>query len=278
MHSSPNRGMRFTLLGSGAVRNNPERAGPSQLLMVGNTALMFDCGRSACTNLSRAGIAAETVDHLFLTHLHFDHIVDAAYFIFVGWNNSRKNVLNIYGPEGTRNFVERLVRPPFEEDIKSRLGHGKKEFGLDPVVTEVAPQSVVVKRDDFTVEAIAIPHGNITALAYRISAQGKRVVICGDGSPTQELVEFARGADLVAMECSGTKEFLATMPWGTWHATPEKIAGFASEAGVRQLILKHFVIEDITGDRTAAAAMAETIRRTYSGSVVAGKDGMIIDL
>ena len=83
--------MRFTLLGSGAVRNNPRRAGPSQIVHVGEQRLLFDCGRGACLRLAQEDEKVEEIDRLFLTHLHFDHIVDVPYFVFVGWNNSRQN-------------------------------------------------------------------------------------------------------------------------------------------------------------------------------------------
>ncbi len=76
--------LRFTLLGSGAVRNNPRRGGPAQILQIEDEVLMFDCGRSACTNLARSGVSVEKIDRLFLTHLHFDHVTDIPYFVFGG--------------------------------------------------------------------------------------------------------------------------------------------------------------------------------------------------
>ena len=129
--------MRYIMLGSGAVRDNPNRGGPSQLLQIGNENWMFDCGRSACTNLARAGVNCENVDRLFLTHLHFDHIVDVPYLVFVGWVKVRKKPLQIYGPVGTKHFVSHVIRPPFEQDIQSRIGHGKDDSVLDPEVIEI---------------------------------------------------------------------------------------------------------------------------------------------
>ena len=68
--------MRFTLLGSGAVRNNPRRAGPAQIVHVGEQRFLFDCGRGACLRLAQQDEKVEEIDRLFLTHLHFDHICD----------------------------------------------------------------------------------------------------------------------------------------------------------------------------------------------------------
>lgn len=269
----------FQLLGSGAVRTNPERMGPAQIVKVGGRVLMFDCGRNAGTQLAKAGILPHTVDRLIYTHLHFDHTADSVYFIFVGWVYARKNVLKIWGPKGTKNYVEKLVRPPHEVDITSRLGHDKPEFGLDPEVTDIEPGRVFLKEDGYQVSALQIPHGNILALAYKIETDdGKKIVVCGDGQPTPKFVEWTKGADLVAIECSGTKEFLATQPWGSWHATPPEIAKYGNDAQVKRLVTKHFVMEDIAGDKNAAEKMSATIRETYKGEVHTGRDLLEIKL
>lgn len=268
--------MRYVMLGSGAVRDNPHRGGPSQLLQVNGENWMFDCGRSACTNLARAGVVCEAVDRLFLTHLHFDHIVDVAYLVFVGWVKVRKNRLRIYGPVGTKHFVAHLIRPPFEQDIRSRKSHGKDDTVLDPEVIEVGEEGVFLKENGFEMAATFTNHGGIPTLVYRVDTKDHRVVITGDGVPNDQFAEFCRGADLLSIECSGTAEFLAQQPWGSWHITPPDIAKIASEAGAKRVMIKHLVIEDITGDLTAVHRMADQIREGYDGEVMVGEDGLVV--
>ena len=270
--------IRFVMVGSGAVRDNPRRGGPAQVLQVGDETLMFDCGRSAGTNLARFGFACEGVDRLFLTHLHFDHIVDLAYLVFVGWVKERKRRLQIYGPVGTRDFVTRLIRPPFEQDIRSRVGHGKDIGALDPEVIEVGGDGAFLTADGYRVAAMAVDHADIPSLIYRVDAAGRRVVITGDGKPGARFVAFSRDADLLAAECSGTPEFLAQQPWGHWHLTPARLAGMASEAGVKRVMIKHLVIEDMTDDRTAPYRMAEQIRQGYDGEVMVAEDGLAVEI
>lgn len=265
------------------MRNNPRRAGPSQILQLATNdgrapVWMFDCGRAACMRLAQQDVAAETVDRLFLTHLHFDHVVDVPYFVYVGWNNSRKNRLRIYGPVGTAHFIEHLIRPPFRDDIASRLGHGKSEFGLDPEVIEIAESGPVVEEDGHAVSATFTNHGGITTLCYRVDSDDQRVIISGDGLPLDDFETFAQGADLMAYECSGTEDFLAQQPWGTWHITPEALGALATRCGVTRLLIKHLVMEDITGDLTAVEDMGERIRRHFDGEVIVGADGVIVDL
>ena len=172
----------------------------------------------------------EEVDRLFLTHLHFDHIVDVPYLVFVGWVKVRAKPLRIYGPVGTKHFVSHVIRPPFEQDIQSRIGHGKDDGALDPEVIEIADKGEFFAADDFRLSATFTDHGNIPTLAYRVDTRDRRVVIAGDGTPDANFPAFCRDADLLSVECSGTAEFLATQPWGSWHITPQEIAAIATEA------------------------------------------------
>ena len=269
--------LRFIMLGSGAVRDNPRRAGPSQLLQVGGENLLFDCGRSACTNLARE-IGCEEVDRLFLTHLHFDHIVDVPYLVFVGWIKGRSGRLRVFGPNGSRDFLDHIIRPPFEQDIASRLGHGKDIKPLDPEVTEVEAGGEIPGGKGYKIAATSMEHAGMPTLTYRIDAGNIRVVITGDGRPDADFPKFCRDADLLSIECSGTPEFLAEQPWGAWHITPEEIGRSAAEGGVKRVMIKHLVMEDITGDRTAPYRMAEQIRGCYGGEVIVAEDGMAVQL
>lgn len=270
--------MRFTLLGSGAVRNNPRRAGPSQIVQVGSRTLLFDCGRAACLRLAQHEENVEDIDRLFLTHLHFDHIVDVPYFVFAGWNNSRQQPLRITGPRGTTQFIERLIRPPFEQDIDSRLGHGKFEFGLDPETVDIDARGLFYDEDGIRIYAAFTDHSKMPTIAYKVEAEGQRIVISGDGLPQDDFIDFAAGADLLVYECSGTQEFLDQQPWGTWHIIPEALAELATRCGAKRLMIKHLVIEDITGDLTAVEKMGETIRQGFDGEVLVGVDGLVVDL
>ena len=271
-------GLKYVMLGSGAVRDNPDRGGPSQILHIDDEVWMFDCGRSASTNLAKAGVGCEVVDRLFLTHLHFDHIVDLPYLVLVGWVKVRKSRLKIYGPRGTKDFVERIIRPPFEQDIQSRLSHGKDIAPLDPEVIEVELEGEFLSTDTYRLSTTSTDHGHIPTLVYRVDTGDHRVVITGDGTPDGNFVNFCKGADLLSIECSGTPEFLADQPWGAWHIIPADIARIATEAAVKRVMIKHLVIEDITGDKSTPYQMAEQIREGYAGEVIVAEDGLVVEI
>lgn len=171
-----------------------------------------------------------------------------------------------------------MIRPPFEQDIQSRIGHGKDDSVLDPEVIEIGEKGDFLETDDFRMAVTFTDHGGIPTLVYRVDSDDQRVIVTGDGNPDEEFPEFCRDADLLSIECSGTAEFLATQPWGSWHITPPEIAEIATVANVKRVMIKHLVIEDITGDLEAVHRMGDQIREGYNGEVMVGEDGLVVEI
>jgi len=270
--------LSFVMIGSGAVRVLPDRAGPSQIVRIGERALLFDCGRCAVHNMVRYGFRVEEINRVFVTHLHFDHICDLAYFVLLSWNNGRREQLRVYGPPGTSEFLEHAVRLAYAQDIESRLGHGKNPAGLEPEVMEIWEDGPFLREDDYVISAFSTRHAGIANLNYRMDAGDNRVVVTSDTQPDEGLIPFCQGADLLVCECSGTAEFLSQQPWGGWHMTPEEVARLAREARVKRVVIKHLVIESFSDDLHIVAEMVQRIMDAYDGKVTAGFDGLRIDL
>ena len=268
----------FCLVGSGAVRANPNRAGPCQLLRVGEDNLLFDCGRSAVHNLAKFGWRAEEIDRVFVTHLHFDHVCDLPHLVLLSWNNGRDRALPICGPGGTAEFLEHSVRQAYREDIQSRLGHGKDPAGLQWVVTESLGGETVWSKAGCTVRTLATPHGGITNLNYRIDAGPCSVVITSDTQVDDALVAFSRHVDLLVCECSGPESFLRQQPWGNWHMSPADVAAVARRAEAKHVVLKHLVVDDWSDDPAVCDKMAEHVRAQFGGEVTVGTDGLMIEV
>lgn len=264
------------IVGSGAVRAHPERGGPAFIVTIDGTNLLFDCGRCAIHNMSRFGVPVETIAETYITHLHFDHICDLPLLLLLSWNNGRTHRMPIYGPRGIDAFMENGLRQAYAHDIKSRVGHGKDASLLEWDVTELTQESVVVETDTYRIDTLITKHGGLLNLNYRITTAEKVVVVMSDSEYDPRIVEFCREADLVLIECSGTQEFLDTVPWGGWHMTPEQIGEVMREAQAKKVVLKHLVIESFRGnDMTISEGMADTAQKIHSeGKVIAGTDGM----
>ena len=76
----------------------------------------------------------------------------------------------------------------------------------------------------------------IPAVCYRLEVEGKTCVYTGDTSTSNDLVNFARGADYLIHEAAELDEERARQ-YG--HSTPLQAARTAAEAKVGKLLLVH---------------------------------------
>jgi len=276
----PTLPISVVVAGSGAVRALPDRGGPCYLVKIGDEKLVFDCGRSAVHNMCRMGFPVEEISRVFITHLHFDHISDLPLLLLLSWNNGRDIRLPIIGPQGLHHFLENGVRAAYVDDINSRIKHGNRERGkLDWALTEITRDGLCLETDAYKVAALATAHAGLRNYSYKITTADKIIVITSDSEPDPRLVEFCRDADLLLVECSGTKAFYDSVAFGGWHLTPEDVGRIARDAAVKKVVLKHFVIESFTADPHIAESMAETVRQLHPEcEVFAGADGLRFDL
>src|SRR5690348_1981464 len=92
---------RVVLLGSGGgptIHKNPTRHGPANVVVVDGVPYLIDCGEGAPRQFVRAGLGFPDVDHVFITHQHFDHNCDLGNFLAYAWFAGRRAPVDVYGP------------------------------------------------------------------------------------------------------------------------------------------------------------------------------------
>lgn len=95
--------MELVLLGTACgCRIRPSRRATSQVVVVGEEPLLFDCGEGATRQLLEAGIHPSDVEHPFFSHHHLDHNSDYVYFAFTTYFWGRQARLKVYGPLRSR--------------------------------------------------------------------------------------------------------------------------------------------------------------------------------
>jgi ribonuclease Z len=119
----PGADFKVTLLGTGTPHPTMKRFGPSILVQAGGKTLLFDCGRGVTQRLFQIKVPFGKVDHVFLTHLHSDHVIGVPDLWLTGWLGApfarRKGPFRITGPEGTAEMMANLEKA-FAWDIKTR--------------------------------------------------------------------------------------------------------------------------------------------------------------
>jgi len=116
---------------------------------------------------------------------------------------------------------------------------------------------------------------------------GKTVVFSGDTAYNPKLAEFAKGADYLVHEVQygpGVEALAKRLPnakralehFLASHTMTEDVGRIAAAAGVKNLVLSHFVPGD---DPSITDEMwAEGVRKHYKGNILVGHDLMSIDL
>jgi ribonuclease Z len=88
---------------------------------------LFDIGSGAAESLFALRPEFQRVDKIFASHLHTDHVGDAAVVCVGGWLSGRYAPLHIYGPSGSRPelgtaaYVEGLKKT-YAWDVEGRTG------------------------------------------------------------------------------------------------------------------------------------------------------------
>jgi len=261
--------VKFILLGSGAVRPDLERWGPCQVLEVAGRRLVFDCGRGAAMRLVEAGIALQDIRRMFFTHHHYDHNCDFAYLFLTGWVLGRDFPMEITGPRGTEAFCDALLNGVYGDDIRTRREHPLySPHGWEFVARDVLEDDWTLEAEGFRIRAVHVRHKShiLDNLAYRIEAEGKSVVIVGDTTLCEALMDLADGADLLVHECTFPTARIRTAAWGDFHTSPTDLGRWARRRGVKRLVLKHFAVQQ----GVTVEAMAEEVRSEF------GRRGLIV--
>ena len=111
---------KVVVLGSGTPAADTRHGGVSVAVVVNDQPYIIDCGpgfwrdSQASTPAYGGKIAAlepKKLTRLFLTHLHFDHTEGMAEFMLAPWTLERKVPPQVYGPPGTQDMVDNLMKP-----------------------------------------------------------------------------------------------------------------------------------------------------------------------
>jgi len=210
--------IEITLIGTGVAMPQPHRV-QSGILVNLDSPVLFDCGSGVLPRL----LDCAAIGHVFLTHLHLDHVADVMSLIKAKWLCGSHD-LRIYGPSGTREWLSRVF-----DAYPYMLGK------MNIKVFEMADQDrVPIGR--YEIICVRTAHG-MPSLGYGIAdEEGRvRVVYSGDTEPIKSIAALASGADLLIHECS----FPDSVPDVTNHTTPRMLGDMMVGIAVGRIILTH---------------------------------------
>lgn len=267
--------MDVILLGTGSPIPSAQRAGPATLVKAGGVNLLVDCGRGVIMRLTGAGLAPPAITAVLLTHMHSDHITDLNDVITSHWVMNPSPVpLRVFGPEGAKALVEATLAM-LAFDVRYRLDH-HADLNAPPLVetTELAPGDVF-QIGACSIAAHRTDHSPVfPTLGYRIEHAGAVAALAGDTVPCAELDAMCKGAD-VYVQTVIRDDLVRRVPSQRmqdildYHSTVEQAGQTAQRAGVRTLMLTHYVPPLLPGQEAEWRAIAAA---HFAGEIVLGDD------
>jgi ribonuclease BN (tRNA processing enzyme) len=252
------------------------------VIVTDNVAYVIDCGNGVARQLVSAGVPLTTLRHVFITHHHSDHNADYGNLIWLAWAAGLSTRVDTWGPPP----LERMTSLFFEMNAYD-IGVRTANEGRPPLaplvhVHEQREAGLVMSDERMKVTAALVDHPPVVpAFAYRFDARDRSIVISGDTAPSPNLVKLATGADVLVhavMYPPAIDRLAARVPNAAAlkasilaHQTSAEDAGrLAQDAGVKTLVLSHFVPPDdpeVTDTMWLAAA-----KQHFRGTVIVGKD------
>lgn len=136
---------------------------------------------------------------------------------------------------------------------------------VDPVIESI-PVNRALQDVGVSLRAVAVPHGMMPAVAFRIQCADESIVFSGDiSTSTPAFVDLARNCSMLIHDFALPER---DVPHGKLHAKPSAVGRTAQLSGAASLVLSHFMpaIEDELIDAVGV------VRREFDGRIEIARD------
>lgn len=210
----------------------------------------------------------ERMTRTFFTHLHSDHTIGYPDMIFTPAVTGREEPLRVWGPPGIRRMTEHILNA-WSQDIETRLHGGEPSVAAAyEVVVEEFTEGLVYEDDNLRVSAFEVMHGTWQhAYGLRFDAADRSIVFSGDTTYCPNLIEHARGCDVLVHEVYSAAGLAARTPgWqayhSSFHTSAPDVGRIASEIQPKLVLLYHAL-----PFRRPEEELLDEVRTTYKGDV-----------
>jgi ribonuclease BN (tRNA processing enzyme) len=248
---------RVTIVGSGTSAPQPETPASGTLVETASTAILIDCGPGVIRAMMPIRDPRD-LDAIVIGHLHADHYIDVVSLRYLlPWAGFTGRRVPLLLPPGGRTRMDELAAA-----ISERAGFFDHTFD----VREYDPASEITVGD--LVLGFVPGRHYVPAWGVRLRDEaGRRIVVSGDTGPNDDLVEAARGADLLIVEATLLEPEEDDPVRG--HLTIDEAIGIGRVARVGRTLLVHH--RSWNHDAIVAAALA-------APSVIIGQPGLVVEL
>ena len=269
--------MKLTILGCYAATPRTFTNPTSQVLEMRNNLFLIDCGEGTQVQLRKNKIRFSQIDHIFISHLHGDHVYGLIGLVSTFMLLKRTSDLHIYGPAGIKEMIT----------LQLRLANSWTSYGLFFHELTSTASEIVFEDETVIVKTIPLKHRvytngylfvekprkrklNVEAIAkhkidksyFRNIKAGRDIAVengkmipnsqltfdpekpqsyafCSDTAFHEDIVPIIANVDVLYHESTFLNSE-ATLAPATMHSTAIEAATIAKKADVGTLILGHY--------------------------------------
>ena len=280
--------VRVTFMGS-TYYPNQSQSGMSVFVELGNgDKFVFDLGIGSLRNYNSFSIPFNTINHVFFTHLHMDHMSDLPYFMMFRPVQGGWTPLHIYGPSGSQpeygiaHLIDRMMEmTAWHQDSFHNLPIGD---GYDPEVHEfdfMDEGGVVYEQDGVTITHWPTSHTKDGATSYRLDWNGRSLCYTGDNRPNSLTIKYCTGVDMLISEVQtatvsmssqalGMPAALARYTIDNAHTPAYGLGYICKQAQPKVCVATHYSFDDIFNNETVAE-----VRHHYKGAFAFGAPDLV---
>jgi ribonuclease BN (tRNA processing enzyme) len=257
------------------------RSAPAQAIVAGDRIYLVDCGDGVARQLALARLPLGQLRAVFITHQHSDHNAGYGPLFLLGWTGGIASPVDAFGPPPLEQMTAHLLEA-YAFDIATRMADEGRPALAPLIHTHEITRGGEVFRDDRVRVTAALNHHPPIAhsFAYRFDAADRSIVVSGDTAYSKSVLALARGADVLVHEAlyrpfweradapqtaDVRRHIIAS------HTDAADVGRLAASAGVKSLVLTHFVPSEPTGAVPDELWLA-AVREHFAGEVILGRD------
>jgi len=269
--------MKLTILGSSSALPTSARNPSAHVLNAHERLYLIDCGEGTQMQMRKFRIRFGKINHIFISHIHGDHVFGLYGLISTFSLMGRQMPLNIYAPGNyEKTLISHLndfdIYPGFDINFKALEVNKKQIIHEDKYITVTAfplkhripafgflfreneqPRRIIremINKYNIPVSKIpGIKNGNDFVLEDGSVIRNEDITIpppkprsfayCSDTRYFRGLTSYLKDVDLLYHEATFGDDH-ADLAEMTGHSTASQAAKVAAGAGVKTLIIGHF--------------------------------------
>lgn len=244
--------MRLTVLGGGGGIPEPGGACSGYLVEHEGFHVLLDPGYATYPRLIEH-VTPDDLGAVFVSHGHPDHCADLNPLLRARVFGSRpKDSLPVFALPGALDAILAIEPGGWLGPVTDlRTFEAGERFEVGP----------------FEVETFGLPH-YVPNAGFRLTADGRTLAYTGDTGPTEDLLAFARDADLFLCEATHPRR----QDEGMLHLNAREVGDYGTRAGVQHLVLTHL------WPGTPPEDALEAARETYGGRLDIARPGLVLEI